>query len=282
MVLFQTGNEGEYYQRAAREVVARLSDAGLIPCAWPVISCRDPDAEAEVAIQSIEDGYAGLVFEVGKQASWQYEGAVRLGERMIETELPQEVMFYSSLPDISANLDIPYAEMSRFCKGGFMPQAYASCGWAPWYTLDVVAYREFHLWAEAHEVESPIYPVLGLYRDADGQDPLTIGEMRTWFEALSRYKPTFFSIYRAAEVPEVVWPLLAEIDTTPRGRKPPPGPVIEGHYVTVRPGETVSRLCAQHGCTKEQFWSWNSHLWIALGKERDPELLQYGWIVRVQ
>jgi len=282
VLLFRTGQEGEYFEQAARRVVKRISDAGLIPCAWSVITCRDPDAEADVATQSILDGYVGLVFNVEKSAGWQYEGAARLGERMIETELPQEVMFFTSLPNISANLDIPYTEMRRFCRGGFMPQAYASFGWSPQYTLDIATYREFRLWSETHEIELPMYPVLGLCRDANGNGPLTIGEMRSWLDALSRYKPTFFSVYRAGLVPGIVWPLLAEIETTPRGQKSRPGPTVEGHYVTVRPGETISQLCTQHGCTKEEFWTWNGHLWDSHGMARDPGLLEFGWIVRVQ
>jgi len=271
IVLFKTGQEGEYAP-ASPSVARRILDAGLVPCAWPVITCRDPDAEADVAIQSILDGYAGLVFDVEKPASGNYEGAARLGERMIETELPPEVMFFTSLPNISANLDLPYTELGRFCGGGFMPQAYASFGWDPEYALDVVTYREFQLWTATHEIERPIYPVLGLYRDLYGREPLTIGEMRAWCEALSRYKPPFFSVYRAGVIPEVAWPLLAEVETTPRGKAPPPPPQVEGEYVTVRSGDTISQLCAHHGCSSRSFWMWNGHLWDARGKPRDPAL----------
>jgi hypothetical protein len=200
---------------------------------------------------------------------------------MLDTELPPEVMFFTSLPNISANLDIPYAEMSRFCHGGFMPQAYASFGWDPQYMLDVVTYREFHLWSEAHELERPVYPVLGLYRDAYGRSPLPTDEVRAWCEALSGYRPTFFSVYRASAVPKAAWPLLAEIQTTPEGQVPPRTPDVEGEYVTVRPGDTVAKLCARHNCSWNAFWAWNGHLWDAQSKKHEPELMEYGWIVRV-
>jgi hypothetical protein len=282
IIFFKTGQEGVYFEPAAQRTVLRIQDAGLVPCAWPVITCRDPDAEAEVAIQTILEGYAGLVFDVSESASGRYEGAARLGEQMLETELPPEVMFFTSLPNISAHLDIPYAELSRFCKGGFMPRAFASYGWDAVYTLDVIAYREFRLWSEAHEIELPLYPILGLYRDGDSEEPLTIGEMRSWFRALTRHKPTFFSVYHADAVSEVAWPLLAAIETTPHGQQPPPDPSAEGEYVTVHPGETVTHLCAEHGCTEEQFWAWNGHLWDVQGQPHDPALLERGWIVRVK
>jgi hypothetical protein len=246
-----------------------------------VITCHDPEAEADVAIQTILDGYAGLVFDVEVPASGQHEGAARLGEIMVETELPPEVMFFTSLPNISAHLDIPYAEMARFCRGGFMPQAYASFGWEPQYTLEVVTYREFHAWAAQQGYEAPLYPVIGLYRDEHGEDLLTLGEMRAWLDALQRHRPSFFSVYRAGVVPESAWPLLAAIQVTPPGPEQPPTPETEGHYVTVQPGETLSGLCRRHRCAPVQFWEWNAHLWDARGKPRDPELLESGWIVRV-
>jgi LysM repeat protein len=282
IVLFKTGQEGEYFEYAARRAVQRIYDAGLIPCAWPVISCRDPDAEAEVAIQTILDGYVGLVFDVEKPASGQHAGAARLGERMLETELPQDVMFFTSLPNISANLDLPYAEMSRFCKGGFMPQTYATFGWSPHYTLDVIAYREFRLWTRQQHIRRPLYPVLGLYRDEQGRYPLSLPEVGAWLDALARYKPTFFSVYRAGVVPEEMWPLLARLETTAQGEKPPPPPPLPGTYVTVQVGETISELCRRYDCTLGQFFAWNGHLWDARNKPREPELLEHGWIVRVE
>ncbi len=281
-ILFKTGQEGEYLREGARRSVKRIVDAGLAPMAWPVITCRDPEAEADVAIQSVLDGYAGLVFDIEKPASGQHAGAARLGEIMIETDLPPQVMFFTSFPNISANLDIPYDEMARFCTGGFMPQTYAAFGWDPYYTLSVVAYREFRTWAKEQRYDAPIYPVMGLYRDEHGEDLLTLGEMQTWLNALARYRPTFFSVFRAGVVPEAVWPLLARVETTPRGQKPPDDVPLQGRYVTVQPGETMSKICLRHSCSFKQFWAWNGHLWDSRSKPREPELLEEGWIVRVR
>jgi len=280
-VLFKTGQQGEYFARDARWAADRITDAGLVPMAWPVITCHNPEAEADVAVQTILDGYAGLVFDIEQPARNQHDGAARLGEIMVETELPPEVMFFTSMPNISANLDIPYAEMSRFCKGGFMPQSYASFGWTPAYTLDVITYREFHLWSQQHDHSLPLYPILGFYRDDHGQDVLTIGEIRTWLAALARHEPTFFSIYRAGVVPQTVWPILDDFKTRPPGAVPPDDLEVTGRYVTVQPGDTMSKLCLRYGCSFRQFWAWNGHLWDARRKPREPELLEHGWIVRV-
>ncbi|MBN1581960.1 MAG: hypothetical protein JXA89_14745 [Anaerolineae bacterium] len=280
LILFKTGQEGEYFEQASRRVVKRITNAGLAPVAWPVITCIKPEEEAEVAIQTILDGYAGLVFDIEQPASGQFAGARKLGKLMIKTELPPEVMFFTSMPNISAYPDIPYNEMAAFCKGGFMPQAYASFGWNPHYTLDVIAYYEFQQWAKAKNLDLPMYPILAFYTDEHGDETTPLHEVKIWLERLARFKPTFFSVFRAGVCPEEIWPLLAQFETTPRGQVPPEPP-IEGKHITVPKGATLVGLCAEHGCSVPQFWDWNGHLWDTADKERDPKTLEFGWIVRV-
>ena len=65
IVLFKTGQEGEYFEHAARRAVQHIYDAGLVPCAWPVISCRDPDAEADPAPRARRDGALDVEGEAG-------------------------------------------------------------------------------------------------------------------------------------------------------------------------------------------------------------------------
>lgn len=281
IILFKTGQEGEYYEQAARRVIKQIVDAGLAPVAWPVITCHRPDDEAKVAIQSILDGYAGLVFDIEQPASGQFAGAKRLGERMIATELPPQVMFFTSMPNISAYPGIPYNEMARFCKGGFMPQAYASFKWPAAYTLDVITFGEFGRWAAEQKHSLPIYPVLGFYTDEHGKDVLSTAEILSWLAHLERFRPSFFSVFRADICPESAWPLLARVGMTPEGQMPP-RPSLTGTYVTVRPGDSIVGLCAEHGCVISQFWDWNGHLWDAANKPREPRGLEHGWIVRVK
>ena len=278
-IFFKTGQAGTYFERPAQSAARLIGEAGLAPIAWSVVTCRDPEAEADVAIRSILDGYAGLVFDVQQSADGQHAGAARLGEIMVETELPQETIFLSSLPNVMAHPELPLAEMARFCQGGFMPQAYACFGWNPRYTLDVVAYREFEQWADQHRYTAPIYPILGFCRDANEEAPLTTNEVSRWLTVLEERRPTFYSLYRAASIPEEAWPLIAETSTIPPGQQP--SKESGGDYATVQQGETVSSLCAQHRCSVQRFWAWNGHLWDVQGQRRDPGLLEHGWVVRV-
>jgi hypothetical protein len=197
---------------------------------------------------------------------------------MIETGLPQETMFYSSLPNIAAHPDLPLIEMARFCRGGYMPKAYASFSWNPLYTLDIVAYRQFEAWAREHHYEAPLYPVLGFCRDAEGEVPLTPGEIRSWLAVLAQHRPTFFSVYGSSALPEGAWAALAEFETA---QVPEDLSQEAGSYARVQQGETVAGLCRRHRCPPQRFWAWNGHLWDTRGQRRDPGLLERGWTVRV-
>jgi hypothetical protein len=277
-ILYKTGQAGTYFERPAQRAAHQIGEAGLVPMACPVVACRDPEAEADVAIRSIVDGYVGLVFDVQQSASGQHAAAARLGEIMAETELPQETMFFSSLPNIAAHPDLPLGEMARFCQGGYMPKAYASFSWNPVYTVDIVAYREFTAWTRQHQYGAPIYPVLGFCRDADGQVLLTLGEIRSWLAVLAQHRPTFISVYGACRLAKEAWALLAEFKTEQDGER---SSKHKGDYTSVQPGETVADLCVRHRCPPQRFWAWNGHLWDARGKRRDPGLLEQGWVVRV-
>jgi hypothetical protein len=277
-VLVKTGQAGTYFERPAQNAVRRISEAGLVAMACPVVTCRDPEAEADVAIRSVVDGYAGLVFDISRSASGHHAAAARLGQIMIETGLPQETMFFSSLPNVMAHPDLPLVEMSSFCQGGYMPKAYASFSWNPVYTLDIVAYREFESWARKHRYQAPVYPVLGLCRDKAGEEPLALDEIRSWLTILAQHRPTFVSIYGASALPEAAWAALGEFETAQIQERSSEQP---GDYAAVQPGETVADLCARHRCPPQRFWAWNGHLWDQKGQRRDPRLLERGWIVRV-
>jgi hypothetical protein len=45
-ILFKTGQAGTYFERPAQNAARRISEAGLVPMAWPVVTGRDPEAEA--------------------------------------------------------------------------------------------------------------------------------------------------------------------------------------------------------------------------------------------
>jgi hypothetical protein len=67
-------------------------------------------------------------------------------------------------------------------------------------------------------------------------------------------------------------------EETPSDASVLPQPV----YITARTSDTVWGIITRHGLTKEQFWTWNAHLWDSRGLPRDPDYLQEGWRLRVK
>lgn len=307
-IFYKTGDRGMFFVDAARRVYRRVREAGLVPFAWTFIYCDDPNAEAEVAIQSMRVGYEGVIFDVEEQAAGKSVAATALGRRLLEAGLEPERLFYTSYPNIWQHLDIPYREMNEFCRGGFMPQCYPTFRRTPPTVIKKWAYGEHARWNEEWGNMPPLYPILAAYRDEHATQRLTPQEFLEWAQVLADRDPPFYSIYRAGVTGRDLWPILAALgegapppQPTPSVEEPappstepvpPPEPPTEEvekpegeppppvyHVVTVN--DTVWTICDRYNLPREQFWEWNGHLWDERGLPRDPVYLQEGWRVRV-
>lgn len=301
-ILCKTGHRAMFFPEGARQVHDRVRAVGLIPFAWHSILCDDPAGEARVAQKAADVGYEGIVFDIGDQAAGQRANAKELGQRLLDAGLDPQKLYYSSFPNISRHSSIPYAEISAFCKGGFMPQSFPTLLKPAEVVIHKMTYEEHAKWSKVWGHAVPIYPVLAGYRDERAADRLTPDEFAHWADALTRHKPTFFSVFRAAVTNPDLWPILAglalsqppeAITAKPVELPEPvplemltsaPSPELEGQavYITIQPDDEVWRLCQDHGCTRAQFWEWNGHLWDERGMPRDPDYMQAGWRVRVE
>lgn len=318
-VFYKTGQQGMFFVDTARRVHDRVREAGLVPFACIQIYGDDPLAEAQVVVKSVETGYRGIVFEVGDEARGKGLAVKALGWRLLEADLNPTRLYYTSFPDIRQHLDVPYRDMNRFCRGGFMPQCYPAFGRMPDVVIDRWAYGEHVRWSASWGNMPPIYPVLAAYQDEEGNQRLDGRQFMAWAETLDAHRPSFFSVYRAGTTDRELWPILAAMSekvaapTPPRPRPPAhtrpaapaPRPSAERagapapteaapptdaephdadssavyHEVTVN--DSVWGICRQYGIPKEQFWAWNGHLWDEVGMPRDDLYLQERWRVRV-
>lgn len=299
-LIFRTGHETMFFPAAVYRVCERARTAGLIPLAWLDALRADPADEARLARKSVEAGCLGVVLNVDDTADGP-ERAELLGQHLLEAGLNPDVLFYSAPPAVSRHPNVPYAELNAFCLGGFMPRSTPLTGKPPEVTIHKMTYEEHRRWSKTWNYTPPLYPVLAAFRDHEGADFLTPTEFAGWITALAEHHPTFFSIFHAAATPRDLWPLIADV-SVPRPPHPPttapllePGlpthpeapeeaaePTGEPLIVTVGVSDTVWTLCEQYGCTREQFWEWNGHLWDERGWPRDANYLQPGWRIRVR
>jgi len=74
-----------------------------------------------------------------------------------------------------------------------------------------MTYQEYESWPANWGDQPAIYPILGAYYDSRGEMRMTPEEFRIWANELAKYRPTFYSIYRAGVTNEDLWPMLKEL-----------------------------------------------------------------------
>jgi hypothetical protein len=211
-VLFRTGRGTDYFETTAPTAFREIRDAGLVPFGWPFILCDDPAGEAEVAVRTWQEGYEGIVFDIEDQAAGKAANAAELGRRLIEDEgLDPNDLYFTSFPNVSDHSTIPYKEMAALCKGGFMPQCYGTFRWPAHHVLETMTYQEYENWPAGWGDRPAIYPILGAYYDFRGEIRMALEEFHIWANELAKYRPTFYSIYRAEVTNEDLWPILKDL-----------------------------------------------------------------------
>lgn len=300
-LLCRAGYQAMFFPAAAREMEARVRGAGLVPFAWQPIGCDDPPGEARVALKIAEAGFDGIVFDVGQQAAGRQANAQELGQRLLGARLNPVTLYVASFPDISRHADMPYAEMSAFCRGGFMPRSFPTLGKPAEVVIHKMTYEEHAGWEKGQGCPAPLYPVLAAHRDEGAEVPLAPDAFAHWVDVLTEHAPTFFSVFHASAAGPAYWPALARVTPPQPVRVPLSEPVVlpaleperkigpasspvpteQGVYVAIRAGDTITGLCQLHGCTWAQFWAWNARLWDERGLPHDPDYMQAGWRVRV-
>ena len=300
-LFYRTGHRGVFLPEAALRVERRARAVGLIPFAWLHAPTADPSDVVRLARRSIEFGYQAIVFDILPLPQRMVQKVEDLARQLTDAGFNPEVLYYSAPPAISRHPEIPYQQLSRLCRGGFMPKCPPLLGKPPEVAIHKLTYEEYHRWSQTWGYAPPLYPVLCSVADAERREPLSPAEFSRWVAALAEHRPTFFSLFHASATPRNLWPLLAEIEV-PRPPQPtetsplleplrsaaqpemesPAEPEEPPLVVTVQVSDTVWTLCERYGCTREQFWEWNGYLWDERGWPRDANYLQPGWRVRVR
>lgn len=292
-LLYRTGIRGMFLVETARYVLERASNAGLVPFAWIPLSLEHPLAEAEVVLKSLRVGYEGVVLEVGEQAGGRTVAAATLGRKILADGGNPERLFYASFSNIWQHPEIPYREMNRFCRGGFMPWCMITRQRTPKTVVDKWAYGEHARWAREWGDMPPMYPILAIGRDEETAWRPGVPEFLEWVQTIAAHASPFLSIYGIGTMDQELWPILASVGPTVAPlpvpvspSSPLPSPPSEHapatarfHVVTVN--DTIWRICKRYGISRQQFWEWNGHLWDDQGLPRDEVYLQEGWRVRV-
>ncbi|MBI3914605.1 MAG: hypothetical protein HY327_10540, partial [Chloroflexi bacterium] len=217
-IIFKTGSgafkknkqPAQFYADAARRALAKISSANLMPFAYVYIYGDDPASEANIATQTCNAGYRGIIFDIEDEAAGKKSNVTALGKKILAAGIDPQMLYFSSFPNFTDHSKIPIAEMRAFCAGGFFPQSYATFGKSAEYTLGALTYEQ--AWLPAWGAKPNYYPVLGLYYDWHGKVQMSANEFRIWANALATYRPTFYSIFRAGVTRPELWELLKHLE----------------------------------------------------------------------
>ncbi len=214
------GQKAGFVIDAPEQVAQRIRQAGYIPIAWGFTTLGDPDFEARMAIDAFNWGFEGFVFNAEDATKGRQQAASALGEQLQTAGVDFDKLYLCSYPTpLTHHPTIPYNEMGRYCKGGLMPMAYGTFLKPPETVIDRWTFEQNTTWMNQQGLQLPIYAVLGPYLDNFAQQPMAKEDLQAWLDCLSKYTPSFFSIYTAAAlIPEHYTPIRSFV----LGSVPPP------------------------------------------------------------
>jgi hypothetical protein len=219
-----------------------------------------------------------------------------LAESLVDVEIPTEKLLLASPPLSVLSERGALEALVSVCQGGWMPLCFAAESDDALQVIDQEVYHRLDALSLIWDKSPEVYPVLAQNRGSSA-DAMLPEEFIPWVEGVARHGVDFFSVYDVANTERALWPMLQAVNvacmesdgrslgqekvmsvSTAAGVTTLAQPV----YLTVTTSDTVWGLIARHGLKREQFWSWNGHLWDSRGLPRDPDYLQEGWRLRVK
>lgn len=290
-LLVKVGHGPFYFPEIARTMAQRVRSLGFHPLAWIEVTDRATQDAAKAVAEALARGFQGAILYLGRGLVTASQVAP-LATALEDTEVPRQRIYIATpplphLPDRDAlKVLIP------FCGAGWMPLCFATWGESAEQLIDRSVYHALGdlslLWGKTPMVYPVLSPALGPRQET----PMLAEEFIPWIEAVARHGIDFLSVYHAANTEKVLWPMLQSVNVScmQTGERrivteteAVPGVAIpQPVYVTVTASDTVWGIIIRHGITKQQFWSWNAHLWESRGLPRDPDYLQEGWRIRVK
>jgi len=288
-MLVKVGHGPYYFPETTREMVQRVRALGFDPLAWVRLTPRAPRAARKAIVEALSRGYGGavLVLETPDVGG----AAMRvLAQALNNVDIPRKRLMLAT-PPVSRFQDTEAIKaIAPLCQGGWMPLCIAEPGQSAEEVIDREVYHALGDLSLLWGVTPEVYPVLSPQPSAEGETflPETFID---WVDNVARHGVDFFSVYHATIAVKALWPMLKAVnipcletagrvptDEAPADASVFPQPV----YITARTSDTVWGIITRHGLKKEQFWTWNAHLWDSRGLPRDPDYLQEGWRIRVK
>lgn len=292
-LLVKVGHGPYYFPETTREMLQRVGTLGLSVLAWVHLTSTAPADARKAIVEALDRGYEGVVLFLhpGTISGAQAKG---LADALINVEIPRARLFLASPPLPYLSERAALEALVPVCQGGWMPLCFAAWGADAEQTINQDVYHALGDLSLLWDKTPDVYPVLSPRYGLDGEEILPEAFI-PWIEGIARHGVDFFSVYHAADAEKALWPMLQAVNVgclETDGRAPISDveprmangltAVSQPVYIVASASDTVWGLISRHGLNREQFWTWNAHLWDSRGLPRDPDYLQAGWRIRVK
>ncbi len=294
-LIVKVGHGPMYFPEIARDMIQRANGLGLVALGWVQLTSRAPQDALRAIVAALSLGYQAVVLFLTPDTVTGPQMQI-LAEALINVEIPKDRLYLASPPLPYLSDRAPLEALVPVCQGGWMPLCFSTWSDSASQVIDQDVYQGLDQLSLIWDKAPDVCPVLSPQYGTNGGEILPEGFI-PWVEGIARHGTDFFSIFHAANTEKALWPMLQAINVAcleTDGRVPVEdegitinavtgaASVPQPIYITARPSDSVWGIISRHGMGREQFWTWNAHLWDSRGLPRDPDYLQAGWRIRVK
>lgn len=256
-ILCKISNHGKFEPSLAQSALTEVNkDPNLVPVAWIYPYLDAPAAESECVERSFRYGFAAVIIDAEYDTTNKFTQAEDYVNRVLAKGLDLNKIYLCGDPRLNTKMNyLPYATLSKICRGGFIPMAYGEImpGDKKNAAALVVgnAYAEYEANKAKMNYSVPLMPAISTYWDNAGKVRMTRAEFQLWCDQVQARGASFVSLYRAAVTLPETW--LPFKDLKISDEEPTP-PVDMGETVVVQPNGAGYRVVAYPPHTPESGW----------------------------
>jgi len=208
------GSEWAEYngREKTRKLVNALHAAGIKAYAWGYVYGRFPEAEADRAIESLEMGFDGYIWNAEahmRNRPEEAETQCRIVREYVDANCPTAILGYSTFCRVQNQAGIPFEVYDRYCDVA-MPQVYFS--WFQGWSGKNAAVRTMEIWlgeqAKWDHVAKPIIPTL---ESSDGSSDMPKTSPKELSQAAQGFKGYFGVNFYTWEITnERLWKVIRD------------------------------------------------------------------------
>lgn len=200
-LLIKNGDGTKLWTQLTKEIVTALQNAQIKVFAWTYVSGTDPLAEAAVAVNCLDLGVDGFVFDA--EGEYEHlENNAQTAQTMLEAvraKHPDKFLAYTTFALIDWHEKFPYTTFGKYCDA-VMPQIYHGTWGSNLQEAILNTYHNFIKWQDNWEKSGhadsvkPVIPIGQGYDDFKAKTPYVVlpADLDAFVKIVKGYKSVSF------------------------------------------------------------------------------------------